>query len=112
MGLTSFDVSAHHAGDHRVRLRLTGELDGSSADALASAVARLADGTHVLVDCSSLTFVDSAGLRALASAQRDVERAGGVLALHAPSARLLRLLELTDLADLLVWGRASRADAG
>jgi stage II sporulation protein AA (anti-sigma F factor antagonist) len=112
MGVTSFHVSSQHSGDRRVRLRLAGELDGSSADALATVVDGVPDGAHVIVDCSSLTFVDSAGLRALASAQRAVQRAGGVLAVHAPSPRLLRLLELTDLADMLVWGGASRADAG
>jgi len=52
----------------------------------------------LVVDLSELTFIDAAGLRALATAAGRVRR----LALVRPNPHLERLLRLVGLGDLIV----------
>lgn len=52
----------------------------------------------LVVDLSELTFIDAAGLRALADARARVRR----LALARPNPHLTRLLRLVGLGDLIV----------
>jgi anti-anti-sigma factor len=79
-------------GDHRYRLM--GELDLATAGNLyrqLSPVVR--DGRDVLVDASALTFIDIAGLRALAGLG-DRCMNGGRIVLQRPTAPVRRLLVL------------------
>ncbi|SEM17962.1 STAS domain-containing protein [Streptacidiphilus jiangxiensis] len=52
------------------------------------------------IDMGGVHFCDSAGLALLLSLRAECKRHGGTLALVAPSARVSRLLELTDAAAL------------
>ena len=56
--------------------------------------------TELVLDFSGVSFMDSSGLGALITLTRDGEDAGSTLVLHAPSARVMRLLDTSGLQDL------------
>lgn len=101
MGPTAFTVRTSAGESGRMVVELEGELDGASADALVAESLTWPPGVHVTLHVGGITFVDSAGLRALVHAQSLAERDGGSLRLHAPGPRLVRLLQLTDLLETL-----------
>ena len=79
---------------------LSGEIDTGNCTAVREAISG-AGGTpvsHVTVDMSGVTFIDSAGISALLAARDDV--GGGHLDVVAVSAPVNRLLEITGL-DML-----------
>lgn len=76
-------------------VRLTGELDMAGAPQLASVLAGL-DG-DVELDCSCLTFIDAAGLRAFQEARAGCGARGCRLVLVDPSPAVDRLLRMLDL---------------
>ena len=91
-----FEVASAHA-DGAVVLRLIGELDLVSEPVLADAIAQ-GDGKALRIDLSELAFMDSTGLRALLSLQRehaDVKLRGPL----QPAVQ--RLLELTQTLQIL-----------
>ncbi|HWE56568.1 MAG TPA: STAS domain-containing protein [Acidimicrobiales bacterium] len=82
------------------RIRLAGELDFAGSPGLQSVLADV-DG-DIEIDCSQLTFIDSAGLRVLEERHRDCAAAGVHLALIDPPPCLTRLAGLLGYEDLLV----------
>jgi len=93
----SFDVS-HHEGRHFVGLH--GELDVVNAASLRDALVEIA-GSTVAVDLSDLTFIDAAGLGALASARREIEESGNKLELLGARPSVRRTFTVAGLAHLL-----------
>jgi anti-anti-sigma factor len=93
-------------------LELSGELDAASAPALRERLAEIATrGTGPLViDLSSLEFIDSTGLSVLINAKRRLHRRGRGLALVCPPGHVHRILEVTKLLETLDC-HASREDA-
>ena len=75
-------------------VRLSGELDVVTADAVTQAVARLIDPREI--DLSDVTFMDSSGLHALLRL-RSIRQ----LRINNPLPPVLRVVELTGTADLL-----------
>ena len=73
------------------RVRLFGELDAASVPVLADALQRI-DREPIEFDCSELTFVDSSGLRALASAATDRR-----VRIVAPQPSVLRTLRIVGV---------------
>ena len=55
-----------------------------------------------MIDCQEVTFMDSAGLSALVEAQRGATLEFGTVTLRNPSELIVRLLEITGLADGLL----------
>ena len=83
---------------------VTGEVDASTAPgmrgALLAAVAHGGSGP-VRVDLSGVTFLDSAGLAALAAAHRAAQGAGRELRVRCGTARaVVRPLQITGLWDV------------
>ena len=81
--------------------RAPDELDivsvGTFGELLASA-----DETDVVhVECSSVTFIDSSGLRELVLARNRQRLAGGDLVLVATTANVRRVLDVAGLAELV-----------
>jgi anti-sigma B factor antagonist len=76
-------------------LRLSGEVDMTTASKLETAFQELADRrlTEVIVDASTVTFMDSTGLHALVKGKQLIHEAGSNLALVA-SHQVRRVLEL------------------
>jgi anti-sigma B factor antagonist len=88
------------AGPGMTRLRLAGEMDVATGGQLTELVRSLpAEQLRVQLDLSDLDFLDAAGLTALLEARAIVQARNGRLSLHRPSAAVLRLLVLTDLAE-------------
>ena len=77
---------------------IDGELDLASAPHLVEATTSLGEGREpVILDLSSVTFVDSSGVRALLDVERIVGDKGRRLALFRPGVGVTRLLDLVDL---------------
>jgi anti-anti-sigma factor len=80
-----------------------GRLDGASSQAFGARLEQLAAVPHprILVDCSGIDFVSSAGLRVVLSALKRVKAANGVLALCAVQPLVQEVLEITGFAGML-----------
>jgi anti-anti-sigma factor len=86
-------------------LELRGELDAHTASVLEHQLSPLLDGTNagdVSIDLSALGFIDSSGLRLLVESHQRAEGVGCRLVLCRPSRAVVRLLEVSGLAELLV----------
>jgi anti-anti-sigma factor len=86
-------------------VRARGELDLATAGLLVRAIGTAAGDTRrprVLVDLAEVEFCDSAGLRALLGAAREIEaRAGRMVVAVVPGSAVDRLLELVGLREFL-----------
>lgn len=93
-------LSTSQEGD-AVAVAVKGELDAYTAPGLEEQVKRLLeDGQrHVVLHLADTGFLDSSGLRAILTAQRRINEAGGELELRAPSEAVSRLLEITGLTS-------------
>jgi anti-sigma B factor antagonist len=83
--------------DDSVVVRVDGELDMANAASFEEAFPASEDASHVVVDLSGCTFLDSAGTRALASAVRQAEQ----LSIVATDPGVLRVLEITALDTMV-----------
>jgi anti-anti-sigma factor len=92
--------------DDRVVVRVDGDLDLASADAFEEALAPVASAPHVVIDLSSCTFLDSAGIRVIAATARQAPRVSVV----ATDPGVVRVLEITAV-DTMVPVHASLQDA-
>lgn len=82
-------------------LAVTGEIDISTAatfeDALHSA---MESSKQVVVDLSGVRFMDSTGLGILMRAHKRQDDVGAALRLAAPSDRVVRILDVTQLGNV------------
>ena len=100
--LDGFVVEAELLDDNRVRLSPCGELDMLTVPALQQRVEGfLSEHTTVVIDLSRLTFVDSAGMRALLLAHGT-----GKVELKDPSPVVLQTFEVAKVAAMLLGDRA------
>ncbi|MFD3698906.1 STAS domain-containing protein [Streptomyces sp. NPDC058646] len=90
--------------DHAVAVRPVGEIDLATSPhlshALAEALRHASAPKPVVLDCSRLTFCDSAGLNALLVARRAAQDAGVALHLDSPNDQLQRLLDISGTLPL------------
>lgn len=84
-------------------VRLAGDLDLSTVEAAAAAVAVAESGTHatVLLDLSALRFVDSSGVRLVLMADKRARDAGRGFTVALGHGRARRLFEVLGLATRL-----------
>jgi anti-anti-sigma factor len=84
-------------------LRVEGELDCATAPRLISVLNRsVADAARsVIVDLTSVGFMDSTGLALLINAHRRLTRRRKGFAVVCPAGPLRRVFELTDMVDTL-----------
>ncbi len=85
---------------------LEGDLDKLTSDAARAELGRAVGVERLLVDLSSVTFLDSAGLHVLFRLARGVMKSGGRLGVVVPAASpLRRVVEITNLGSVaLVCG--------
>lgn len=83
-------------------LRPQGPIIGTEVDQLAGHIAKVLDGNcrAMVLDASTVTFVDSRGLEALVDATEELIRHGQVLKLAGANDTLKEVLELTELESL------------
>ncbi|WP_238014144.1 STAS domain-containing protein [Dactylosporangium sp. AC04546] len=100
-----------HRRDRRARLDLLGELDLDSApELLAAVVEQLGAGaTDVVLDLTSLQFVDSSGLGTLVGCWRRAQHAGARLVVANPNDDVAMTLEITGLDQILPIDRDAAA---
>ncbi len=85
------------------RVRVAGDLDYVTTRGVVETVSRLLgeqpDLRHLRVDCSGLTFCDSAGLSGLLQIHQRTSRAGVQLHLDDRPAHLERILQITGTLE-------------
>jgi anti-sigma B factor antagonist len=86
-------------------LSLVGELDLAGVALVAERLAEL-DG-NIEVDCARLDFIDAAGLRVLLAAHGVCAARGNRLVVVNPTRRVRRVLDLTNLGAVLLYGRCN-----
>lgn len=98
--LMRLDVEDHD--DHAI-IAVTGEIDASTSDQLAEAVAAAlgAGRGRVLVDFAHVTFIDSSGLGVLVRSHRRADAAGARFAVVHPSPHTRKLIRVLGLDQLL-----------
>src|SRR4051812_34035363 len=79
---------------------LSGEVDAHTAPALASTMSKLPGGT-ITIDVAEVSFMDSSGLRVLMDVTTRARQAGGDLVVARPTPAIVRLVEISGLADQL-----------
>jgi anti-sigma B factor antagonist len=89
-------------------LVVTGELDVYEAPTFRNELFAMVDEGHgrVIVDCSGMGFIDSAGLAVLVEAQRRVGVHDGELVLRGLRPASRRIFEITDLVGLFTLENA------
>lgn len=93
-------TEAHRNGTCRLVLR--GELDIASAHSVGDRLNMLlADHRTIALDLSELSFIDSTGLGVLVRATDAADQNGAVLTIAALSETVMRVVELTGLAERL-----------
>lgn len=102
---TDFAVAVERVDDCFV-VSVDGDLDLASADEFDAALSPTASAAHVVIDLSSCTFLDSAGMRVIAAMVREVPRVSVV----ATDPSVLRVLEITAV-DTMVAVHSSLEDA-
>lgn len=88
--------------DHVAFVRVEGELDGANAHRLLATITPLVQrgSNDVVLDCGSLRFCDSSGLRAIVQIHRILPD-GGTCTLVRPRPLLRRTIEETGLGALV-----------
>ena len=85
---------------------IVGEVDASTSQTVAEALAVVPDGGRrsgrIVVETSGVSFIDSSGLRVLIELSERATALGARVVLASPSRSMARLIELTGLDDLFV----------
>lgn len=85
-------------------VRLTGELDHHTADALRTAIEKELDrdvATSVLLNLQGLTFMDSSGLGVILGRYRRLSQMGGQMAACCLNQQVRRIFELSGLTRIM-----------
>lgn len=104
---TALTLHVHPRVDDRTLiLGLAGRLDALTQTQAEEGLARQLDAfpggpVRLILECSALEFVSSAGLRVLLTAVRRLKPAGGRVLLCAPRPAVRHLLELSGMGNLL-----------
>ena len=85
-------------------LPLEGEIDLHVAPRLESSLARITKKrpSHVVVDLSGVTFIDSSGLAVLIRAWQDIQKYGGKLQLSGITAEVRSIFEMARLDQVFL----------
>ena len=100
---TRIDVRAATSADGAL-ITVSGEIDSTTAPGLRTCLLEVLDRPGTLtveVDLTGVTFLDSAGLSALANAHRAAEAGGRSLRMRVGDTRaVVRPLQITGLSDV------------
>ena len=100
-------VDIHRDGEASAAVRLAGDIDITSVEAVSQAVTQLQAGIRRLVlDLSRVTFCDVAGARFLLAVRDQAGSAGMDLVVRYPNRSVRHVLELTDQLPVLGPGEA------
>jgi anti-sigma B factor antagonist len=105
-----FDVIMESAGQNALVVRVSGDLDLATSPRFSETLAGARAASHVVIDLTGCTFLDSSGVRALVQATRKIPESERRVDLVAGSPAILRVLEITGL-DRMVRVHGSLEDA-
>jgi anti-sigma B factor antagonist len=88
-------IYADETVEGHILFRVVGVLDAFTVARYRSAVAELPSPADLLIDLSSVPFIDSAGLGALIGTIRRIRHCGGEVSVACGRATLVRLLSTT-----------------
>jgi anti-anti-sigma factor len=96
-------ASSDPRGGVEVPFVVAGEIDIATAPRMAADLTAYAEQVtgDVLVDCSTMTFIDSSGLAVFETARRDLAGQGRRLVLTGVVQQCRRAFEIIGLGDLL-----------
>ena len=83
-----------------MELALKGRLDTNTAPELEAALGDLAGVDALVLDFSALEYISSAGLRVLLSAQKSMNKKGGMVIRHVCE-DIMEVFEITGFCDIL-----------
>jgi anti-sigma B factor antagonist len=86
----------------RTTIKLAGELDSASCAELIERFEEVADAPashEIVLDLADVSFIDSAGMRAIIVIERTADERGLSLTMSPPPAAVTELLQLTGIAD-------------
>ena len=87
--------------DATATLKLIGRLDTSTAPELEATIDGCTAGmTELVLDCSALEYVSSAGLRVILKAQKLMNAQGAMKLIHVNEA-IMEVFDITGFADIL-----------
>ena len=99
--ITEFEIAVEKLDGGTV-VRVVGELDLSTHDRLADELKTIASGGDaIVVDLTACDFIDSSGIRALLIGRQAAEESEGTLALAAAKPQVVRILDVTGVANAL-----------
>jgi anti-anti-sigma factor len=92
-----------HAGDEVVLVQVRGELDAHTVRGFEQTLNDLLAQGHsrLVLDASQMSFISSAGLRAVMSAQREAGQLGGQLRICGLNAQARRVFEIAGVEQFL-----------
>jgi len=101
-GMPGLDVRVAYAGG-TLTVTPAGEIDHDSVTLFHQAVegADVPWGTHVTIDLSAVTFMDSTGVHALLACHQDAQDRGGALSVTGAHGVVARVLHLSGTLSLL-----------
>jgi anti-sigma B factor antagonist len=90
--------------DNRVNLAIKGKLSALEATDFGMAVeTALKESSSIRMDFADVSYLASAGLRVVVSAQKKTESAGGGLVLANVDEDIMEVFEITGLDDVLTF---------
>jgi anti-sigma B factor antagonist len=106
-----FDARVEALPDGIVVVHVSGELDLATASVLEEALSGSLAAPRVVIDLAACSFLDSSGVRVLATAARTIDERGGRLdVVAANDSGVARVLEITRI-DTLVGVHSSLDEA-
>jgi anti-anti-sigma factor len=106
-------VQIHTAKEgHSTVVQLQGKVDATSAPSVEQALLGVIDSGEkkLVIDCASLDFISSAGLRSLLLAVKKMKAAGGLICLAALQPHVKEVFDISGFSSLFVI-HGSKADA-
>ena len=89
--------------EHRVVLRIDGRLDAPSAPILERKINRLIDEDHydLLLDCTRMDYLSSAGMRVLLASTKKLKTKKGVLVLFSVNDEVGEVIKMAGFDKIL-----------
>ncbi|HBU11879.1 MAG TPA: anti-anti sigma factor [Clostridiales bacterium] len=88
--------------EHVLELKVKGDIDVNTVRQLKKELEEHIERSpmRIVIDCSDLNYIDSTGLGTLVSALKKVQVYGGTIKVEALKPYLIKIFEVTGLADL------------
>jgi len=99
-GTDPLSLTATRTDERTHLVTVVGDVDLATAARLAEYLDQFED-RNVVVDLSSVWFLDSSGIQALLAAHRRIERRGGVLTIRGATPIVQKVLRVTGLDQVL-----------